>query len=30
MKTTKIKKINKKIFKETYDITVKNNHNFFL
>lgn len=28
MKTTKIKKIEKKI-KQTFDITVKNNHNFF-
>lgn len=28
MKTSKIKKIEKKI-KQTYDITVKNNHNFF-
>jgi dUTPase len=28
MKTTKIKKISKSI-KQTYDITVENNHNFF-
>lgn len=29
MKLTKIKKIQKNIFKNTYDITVENNHNFF-
>lgn len=29
MKTTKIKTINKGIEKQTYDITVEKNHNFF-
>ena len=29
MKTTKIKKITKGINKQTYDITVEKNHNFF-